>query len=55
MHRSDLFTAVTSKCGAAEEQTEPVIFKLRLADYQLAINKNLAQTRQGHMIAFLLH
>lgn len=55
MHHSDLFTTMTSKRGAAEEQTKPVIFQLRPADYPLAINKNLAQTRQGHMIAFLLH
>lgn len=55
MHRSDLLTTLTSKRGASEEQTKPMIFKLRPAGYQLAINKSLACTRQGHMIAFLLH
>lgn len=54
-HCSDLPTTLTLKRGASEEQTKPMIFTLVPADYQLAINKSLAQTRQRHMIAFLLH
>lgn len=44
-HRRDPLT--TSKRGAGEEQTKPVIFKLGPADYQLAINKELGPDQAG--------
>lgn len=39
---------------ASEERAEPMIFTLSRAD-QLVINKSLAQSRRGHMIAFSWH
>lgn len=55
VHGDDPVTTLTSNQGATKEQTKPMIFKLGPADYQLAINKSFAQTRQGHMMVFFLH
>ena len=40
-------TTLTSKSGASEERTKPLIFQLRPADYQLAINKEFGPDQAG--------
>lgn len=52
--RSDPLDTSAWARDASEERAEPVIFTLSPAD-QLVINKSLAQSRQGHMIAFSRH
>lgn len=54
MPRGDPLDTSTWARDASEEQAEPVIFPLSPAD-QLVINKSLAQSRRGHMIAFPQH